>query len=61
MTVYKELKGWQCDISGCRSYDDLPEEAKNYIKEIETLTGVPVKSISVGPDRDQTMIRQEIF
>lgn len=59
--VYKELKGWQCDISGCRSYDDLPEEAKNYIKEIETLTGVPVKSISVGPDRDQTMIRQEIF
>jgi len=59
--VYKEMKGWQCDISGCRSYDELPEEAKQYIGEIEALTGVPVKSISVGPDRDQTMIRQEIF
>lgn len=59
--VYKELPGWQCDISGCRSFDELPENARNYIREIEELTGVPVKSISVGPDREQTIIREEIF
>ncbi|WP_027399455.1 adenylosuccinate synthase [Anaerovorax odorimutans] len=59
--VYKELPGWKCDISQCRNYDDLPNEAKNYIKEIENTVGVPVKIISVGPRRDQTIIREEIF
>ena len=59
--VYKELKGWKCDISGCRTYEELPEQAKVYIKAIEESTGVPVKIISVGPRRDQTIIREEIF
>lgn len=59
--VYKELKGWNADITGCRSYEELPEEAKAYIREIEDFTGVPVRIISVGPDREQTMIRGELF
>lgn len=59
--IYKEVPGWCCDITGCRSYDELPENAKRYIREIEELTGVPVKCVSVGPDRDQTIIREEIF
>ena len=59
--VYKELKGWNTDITGCRSYEELPDGAKAYIKEIEDFTGVPVRIISVGPDREQTMIRGELF
>ncbi|MCI8284298.1 MAG: adenylosuccinate synthase [Firmicutes bacterium] len=59
--VYKTLRGWNTPITGCRSYEDLPEEAKAYIKEIEEFSGVPVKIISVGPDREQTMIRGELF
>ena len=59
--IYKELPGWKCDISHCRKYEELPVEAKAYIKEIETITGVPVKIVSVGPRRDQTIIREQIF
>lgn len=58
---YRELKGWNTDISSCRTYEQLPEEAKAYVQAIEELTGVPVKSISVGAERDQTILRQEIF
>ncbi len=59
--VYRELKGWMCDISGCKTWDELPEAAKTYVKAIEETTGVPVKIISVGPRRDQTIIREQIF
>ena len=59
--VYKELKGWHVPTIGCRSYDELPQEAKDYIREIEEFTGVPVRIISVGPDREQTMVRGELF
>lgn len=59
--VYRELPGWQCDISSCKTYDELPEAAKAYVKAIEDATGVPVKIISVGPRRDQTIIREAIF
>ena len=59
--VYRELKGWKSDISECKTYEELPEEAKAYIKAIEDATGVSVKIISVGPRRDQTIIREEIF
>jgi adenylosuccinate synthase len=59
--VYRELPGWKSDISSCRTYDELPAAAKDYIKAIEDTTGVPVKIISVGPRRDQTIIREQIF
>ncbi len=59
--VYKEFKGWKTDISSCRTYEELPQETKNYILAIEETTGVPVQLISVGPRRDQTIIRREIF
>ena len=54
--VYIELPGWKEDISQVKTYDDLPENAKNYIKKIEEITGVPVGVISVGPDRSQTIL-----
>lgn len=55
--VYKELKGWNCDITKCRSISELPKELMDYIGFIEQETGVPVKIISVGPDRNATIVR----
>lgn len=54
--VYVELPGWKEDISGMTSYEELPDNAKNYIKKIEEITEVPVGVVSVGPDRQQTII-----
>ncbi|MBR6758828.1 MAG: adenylosuccinate synthase [Alistipes sp.] len=55
--VYTEFKGWKCDICKVRKYEDFPIEFKNYVEFIEQFTGVPVKIISVGPDREETIIR----
>ena len=54
--LYKELPGWEDNISAAREVDQLPEEARFYIKAIENITGVPVSIISVGPGRDETII-----
>lgn len=59
--LYKEMKGWGKDITGCRQYEELPPECRTYVEEIEKLTGIPVISVSVGPDREATIIRKEIF
>ena len=56
-TVYKIVKGWSEDISQARSFDELPENAQNYVKIIEDAAGVPVKWIGVGPERDATIRR----
>ncbi len=55
--VYEELPGWDEDISNCTSYDELPENAKNYIKRIEQLCSVKVSNIGVGPNRTQNLVR----
>ena len=55
--VYETMPGWQEDISACTTWDALPEAAKNYVLRIEAVLGVPVSLISVGPDRDQTIMR----
>lgn len=57
--VYIELPGWKEDITQMKSFEELPQNAKNYVKKIEELTGVPVGVISVGPDRSQTIIVSE--
>jgi adenylosuccinate synthase len=54
--VYETLPGWEEDISGLRRYDDLPKNVRSYLKRIEELTGVPVQIVSVGPEREQTII-----
>jgi adenylosuccinate synthase len=55
--VYKEFKGWSNNISNLKSYNDLPIELKEYIEFIEKETSVPVTVVSVGPDRDETIVR----
>ncbi|MEN6370790.1 MAG: adenylosuccinate synthase [Armatimonadota bacterium] len=54
--VYEELPGWKEDISGARSYEDLPVNAQNYIKRISEAVGVPVVLVSVGRGREQTIL-----
>jgi adenylosuccinate synthase len=56
--VYKEIEGWEDDISGIREYDKLPASLKNYINYVERETGVPVTMVSVGPDRAETIFRE---
>ena len=57
--IYKTLKGWDEDITNITSFDDLPEEAKGYIKFIEDFIKVPITFISVGPERNQNIIREQ--
>lgn len=53
--IYEELSGWQSSTVGIREYNQLPENAKNYLKRIEQLVDIPIKMISTGPERDQTI------
>jgi len=59
--VYEELPGWTEDLRNCTTFEELPANAKAYINRIEELTGVPVKIISVGPKRTETIIRGTIY
>lgn len=55
--IYEEVPGWKCDISGARTFDDLPREAKEYVDLLEQLAGIPASIVAVGPDREQTINR----
>ena len=57
--VYEELPGWRTDTTACRSWTDLPEAARAYVDRIERLAGVPISHVSVGPERDQMILREE--
>lgn len=55
--VYTEFKGWKADLTGCRQEEELPAEFKDYIRFMEEYLGVPIKIISLGPDREATIMR----
>lgn len=55
--VYEDIPGWNSDISKCRSWDQLPENARSYIARIEELIGVKCKWIGVGPGRDAIVVQ----
>ena len=57
--VIEYMDGWKCDISGIRTFEDLPEEAKNYVAMIEKAAGCPVTYISVGAERDSIIVRRK--
>jgi adenylosuccinate synthase len=59
--VYEQIEGWEEDISGVRSIDDLPQKARDYVKRIEDLTETPAMIVSVGPGREQTMLLKNPF
>ena len=55
--TYEELPGWNADTTGCRAFDQLPSPARAYVKRLEELAGVPIRYVSVGPERDQMIVR----
>jgi adenylosuccinate synthase len=59
--IYKEMPGWSEDITGVKNLDELPENAYNYLKEIERLSGVNISIFSVGPDRNQTNLLKNFW
>lgn len=59
--VYEILPGWKEDITGCKTLEELPENARNYIHRIQDLVGVKISTFSVGPDRDQTNVLDQIW
>jgi adenylosuccinate synthase len=59
--VYEVLPGWQEDLTGLREYGALPDNARRYVDRVEALVEVPVALVSVGPDRDETICRQDPF
>lgn len=59
--IYETLPGWSEDITGAEKFEDLPANCQNYVNRIEELTGVPVKIVSIGPKRSQTIIRDRVY
>ncbi|WP_339689330.1 adenylosuccinate synthase [uncultured Pseudoalteromonas sp.] len=55
--IYESMPAWDEDITGCRTFDSLPAAAQHYVERIEALMGVPVSMVSVGPEREQMIIR----
>lgn len=59
--VYEEVEGWRAPTSGCRTWDDLPRNAQDYIRRIEMLLQIPIDIVSVGPERDQAIIVHDVL
>lgn len=59
--IYEELPGWNEDITNIKRREDLPINAQNYLKRIEALIGVEIATFSVGPDRQQTNVLQDVW
>jgi len=58
MPVYEDLPGWETDLTEVKAFEELPENARNYVKRLEELMKVPVNYISVGPGREQTFKKE---
>ncbi|TFD96588.1 MULTISPECIES: adenylosuccinate synthase [Jeotgalibacillus] len=59
--IYEELPGWDEDITGVRSLDELPDNARHYLERVSQLTGIPLSIFSVGPDRSQTNVVKSVW
>ncbi|MDR3270917.1 MAG: adenylosuccinate synthase [Peptococcaceae bacterium] len=59
--MYEELPGWQEDLTQIQRFEDLPVAAQAYIQRMEELTGIPVSIVTIGPEREQTLIRHSLF
>jgi adenylosuccinate synthase len=59
--VYETHPGWKQNTSGTTEYKDLPENVKKYLDRVIALTNVPIKIVSVGPGREATIIKENIF
>jgi len=56
--IYESFPGWKTDITGCKTYNELPENARKYIEKLEGILEIPVSIVGVGPGREQVIFRQ---
>ncbi|MEV0028706.1 adenylosuccinate synthase [Nocardia sp. NPDC050793] len=59
--IYEEMPGWWEDISGAKTFEDLPANARAYVTRLEELSGARISCIGVGPGRDQTIVRHDVL
>jgi adenylosuccinate synthase len=59
--IYEDLPGWQEDISGARSFEDLPQAAQDYVLAVEAMSGAHMSVIGVGPARDEVIVRRDLL
>ena len=59
--IYETMPGWEEDITGVRTLEELPENARNYVRRVSELVGVRISTFSVGPDRDQTNVLESVW
>ena len=59
--IYEEMPGWWEDISHCRTFEELPTNAQNYVLRLEELSGARISCIGVGPGRDETIVRHDVL
>jgi adenylosuccinate synthase len=59
--IWEEYAGWSADLSGCRTMAELPATCRVYVERLEALIGVPIELVSVGPGREQTILRGDLF
>ncbi len=59
--IYEELDGWTEDVTGARTFEDLPENAQKYVLALEAMSGCRMSAIGVGPDRDQIIVRHDLL
>jgi adenylosuccinate synthase len=59
--IYEQLPGWSQDISACRSFEELPVNARGYITRVEELIGARISAIGVGPGRDAIIERHSFL
>ena len=59
--VYESFNGWLCDTTGCRKFEDLPQAAQKYLHRLSEVAGVELGIVSVGPNREQTIVLKELI
>ena len=59
--VYEEFPGWSEDITGARTFEDLPKNAQDYVLAIEAISGARISVIGVGPGRDEVIVRHDLI
>jgi adenylosuccinate synthase len=59
--VYEYLEGWSEDITGARTFADLPRQAQVYVRRLEELCGAPISGIGVGPDREESIMVRDLL
>ena len=59
--VYEYVPGWQEDISGCTTFEELPQAAQDYVLYLEKISNCRISSIGVGPEREATIVRKDLL